>query len=451
MLKLKIYLKLKSWLIIKKYKVIQMAKGDRKGLPTEKKMVSRVAKSGKLSIYTQGYHLNPFKKSTDKKNKKIDQDSGNRAERIAQTLKTKPATDKRATVEGMLNSVNPQSPLGYKKITKISSKLKSLKDVNMLSDGLLKKSLGTLKSTNTVSDINKVNEHSKLFNNIPETTEAYSVVLNDLVSNKSKMANNAFSSIINSMKNHSLIESTLSSKMKSESYDKDDLLHDWKIEYSNPLSQVMNYYDGDLSDNLRAIIANIWNKENDLTYLNNGIILTDREKETTKNWIDLNNDEASKVVTTGLLQNTTFIKLDKNFASLVYASGIDVNFSLYNSIVYEFKNGTDKLNESEWIKIKDVNIKNESNFTVHSSSFYLRNSTKEVFLIVKLSIKNAMDYNFVSLSNNETNNFIDKYNDNIIKTINDSKLSLIETKNKLDKLYSNYNKVNRHNSYLITE
>jgi hypothetical protein len=203
-----------------------MAKGDRKGLPVEKKMVSRLSKSGKLSTYSQNYHLNPFKKSTDTKNKKIDQSTGNRADKIAEILKTKPATDKRATVEGMLTSVNPEKTIGYKKTAKISSKLKSLKDVKMLSDGLLKKSLSSLKSIKTVNDINKVNEHNKIFNNIPETPEAYSVVLKDLIDNKGKMANNAFSSIIHSMKNHNLVESTLSGSMKSESYDKDDLLHD---------------------------------------------------------------------------------------------------------------------------------------------------------------------------------------------------------------------------------
>lgn len=235
-----------------------MAKGDRKGLPTKKKVVSRVTKSGKMSIYSQSYHLNPFKKSGNKnKSPKQEGDAGNKADLIVEKMRTRPAIDKRATVEGMLTSVDPKRSIGYLKTDKICSKLKSIQDVEILSKNLLQNSLSGLKYTDSVHDINKVNEHTKIFNNIPETPEAYSVVLKDLINNRSKMANHVFSSLIYSLKNHPLIEKVLSGKMKSESYDKDDLLHDWKVQYSNPVSQIINYYNGDLSDNYRATATNL--------------------------------------------------------------------------------------------------------------------------------------------------------------------------------------------------
>jgi len=424
-----------------------MAKGDRKGLPIKKKAVTRITKSGKFSSYTQSYHLNPFKKQSNKN--KAGAVPLTKADRIAEKMKSKPAIDKRASMEATLSNVNPTNTIGSLKVDKICSKLKTIQDVQTLTSNLLDNSFKTLNAITTKKDITKINEHSRLLNNIPNTTEAYSTVVGSLMRSKNRMAPEAFSSLIFSFNDHALLEKTFTNRAKSEAYMIDELRHDWEVEYTNPLTHVTNYYSGDLGDNLRGVVNNLQQKDNDLTYLNNNFTLTDREVDLTQRWIDFNNDEASKGISAGYLKNKIFIKLDKNLAAMIHSSSTPVTFNLYNSTIYEFKNGNTPLKEDEWKKIKDIKIINDSNFTLHNSSFYIRLRDNSVYFIADISVKNTGDYNFISVSKKDTSNFIDKYNDVVLKSINTSKLSESEIKDKIWKLDNRYNNIDNHNSYLV--
>jgi hypothetical protein len=204
-----------------------MAKGSRKGLPGKKKVVSRVSKSGKFSTYTQLYHMNPFKKTSSGKGRKQQDKGGSSfADDISLKMKELPAINKRASIEGTLQGVNPSQPMGSYKTDIVISKLKSPADVKMLSNAYLSESLPKLNSVDSPQSKLMVNEHSQIFNNIPANRESYTTVINDLINNKSTMDKKAFSSIIYSMSDHKLVEDILKNPNKKEAYDSNDLLHD---------------------------------------------------------------------------------------------------------------------------------------------------------------------------------------------------------------------------------
>lgn len=428
-----------------------MAAGDRKGLPIKRKAVTRVSKSGKFSSYTQAYHLNPFKKTSSKDSPKQDAAALNKADRLVDKMKTRPAIDKRATIEGMVSTIDPMESMGLLKADKICSKLKTLQDVQSLRTNYLDSSLKSMNGTPTTENSRKINEHIKLFNNIPATPESYTVALGALIANKSNIHPGTFAALAHSFSNHDVVERAITKNFsKKESYDSDEFYHDWKVDYGNPVSHVINYYNGDMGDNLKSTVCDVWGQESDLTYMNKGVSLTAFEKDLTQRWIDYNNESAAKVVSGGLLKNKIYIKLDKSLAAMIYNSSTEVIFDLYNSTIFEFTSNTDALEPEDWKKIKDTSVTNDSNFTFHNCAFYMRTSDKQVFFIATISIKNAGDYNFISVSNRDTSNFIDEYNDKLVKSLDTSKLSEAEVKNKLWDLDQRYKNVDNYNSYLLT-
>ena len=204
-----------------------MAKSGRtrKGLPIKKMAVTRLTKGGKFSSYTQAYHTNPFKKE-----KKGDDAAPsvalNKAELMADKMKTRPSIDKRSSMAAMVQTLTPSDNIGLVKTNKLCSKLKTLQDVKELTSNFLDNSFKKLQFITTDKDITRINEHSKILNNIPPTKEAYEVAVGSLVRNKKFMAPEAFSSLIYSFSDHKLLEQSLSNNIKSEAYTIDELKHD---------------------------------------------------------------------------------------------------------------------------------------------------------------------------------------------------------------------------------
>jgi hypothetical protein len=215
------------------------------------------------------------------------------------------------------------------------------------------------------------------------------------------------------------------------------------------LNHVINYYGINNGDQLKSSIIDLYKLPNDLRYLNNGVQMTEQEVAKNQKWIDFNNDEVMKVAAGGLLQKFIYIEIDKNVAAMVTNSPSTFNFNLYNSTIYEFKDAAETLSDTEWKKIKDVQVTNNTNFTIHQSAFYIQRETKKVFFIAKVSIKNVGDYNFLSLAQKDTGNFLDRYSDHILKSANTSLLSKMELREKVDALSERYKELPNYNSYLL--
>jgi hypothetical protein len=204
-----------------------MAKGSRKGLPGKKKVVSRLSKSGKFSTYSQLYHMNPFKKTSSNKGRKQQEKSKSSvADSIVSKMKDLPAINKRSSIEGTIKNINVNEPMGSYQTNLLVSKLKSPADVNMLSEAYLSQTLPKMNTIDTNSSKKMVNEHTKIFNNIPNNRESYKSIINELLKNKSTMSEHAFSSLLFSMEDHQLVENILKNPNKKEAYEIDNLLED---------------------------------------------------------------------------------------------------------------------------------------------------------------------------------------------------------------------------------
>jgi hypothetical protein len=205
-----------------------MAPGtSRKGLPTKKLIVSRLTSKGKLSTYSQGYHLNPFQKTTssDRSSRFGSTTSSARADSIVSNLKSNVAKLKKQSLSNIVSSHNGQS-LGKHTTNAILSKIRSEKDVKLLANEHFAKSFSNISSVNNNTRAHMVNENSKILNNIPPTEASYTELLNQFISNKNKIDDVSFSNMLTSFSDHKLLESVMGGSNKSESYDKDELLHD---------------------------------------------------------------------------------------------------------------------------------------------------------------------------------------------------------------------------------
>jgi len=201
---------------------------SRKGLPTKRKMVSRLSKTGKLSTYSQRYHLNPFKRTSSKdRGSKAAALASNKVSTIVNNFKKKPGINRKASIDAVIKTSNNNAPNGVESTRLLSSKIKSDKDVKKLSTDFLSSSLSQIGPINNTQSGLMANEHSLLINNIPETEISYNTVISTLLNNRLRMDDRAFSHIIGSFSNHKLLESVLqNTSLKSEAYDKEDLLHD---------------------------------------------------------------------------------------------------------------------------------------------------------------------------------------------------------------------------------
>ncbi len=206
-----------------------MAPGiSRKGLPTKKLVVSRLTSKGKLSTYTQGYHLNPFQKTTSHGGGRLGSThTSERADAIVSNLKKNVANLKKQSLSTILSSHTGQS-LGKQTTNAILSKVRSDKDVKILANEHFAKSLSTISSVDTKTRDQIVNENSKILNNIKPTESAYTDLLDQFIKNKNKIDDVSFSNMLTSFADHNLLESVISGgrSNKNESYDNDELLHD---------------------------------------------------------------------------------------------------------------------------------------------------------------------------------------------------------------------------------
>ena len=202
--------------------------GSKKGLPTKRKMVSRLNKSGKLSTYSQRYHLNPFKRtgSTNRGGKSAAL-ANSTATKVVSNLQKKPAINRKASIDAVIKTSSKSSPNGIESTKLLSSKIKSDADVKKFTESYLNTSLQNIGPVNNLNAGRMTNEHSLIVNNIPENETSYNEVVSSLINNRESMDDRAFSTIVSSFSNHDLLESVLKkSSKKVESYDREDLLHD---------------------------------------------------------------------------------------------------------------------------------------------------------------------------------------------------------------------------------
>ncbi len=200
---------------------------------------------------------------------------------------------------------------------------------------------------------------------------------------------------------------------------------------------------------MKSAIAGLYNKKNDLEYINNNFILTDSERELYNIIIDNNNDIMVNNNIDIQLYNNIIIPVDTDIAVMIFKSTTPISISIYNSILYNMISSV-KIKPQNIQFIKPLKFINDSNFTIADCGIYLDSSTLDVYISIDLKTINNSDYEFVSVAKNFSGNSIhDIYH--MITKKSKNILSVADIKTKIENVIQRYSTtMNTNTDYLIT-
>jgi hypothetical protein len=154
----------------------------RRGLPTKVKSVTRLnKKTGKMSVYKQKYHVNPFEKTKTAK-----KGGNNVADKFSVSMSKRPRLEKRMKVGRFIENLTPaDGQLGTHAIGKLVDKVKSNNDVSQVRekyfDQVFKE--GFFKPEHFKEHKGLLSDTSKLINNLPQTEHMYAEVVSSIINN----------------------------------------------------------------------------------------------------------------------------------------------------------------------------------------------------------------------------------------------------------------------------
>ena len=148
----------------------------RKGLPTKRKAVARVSKSGKMSLYQQNYHVNPFTKTKKGASKEKAAKTNTTADKFAVSMGQRVKSDNRKSVKDFADGMTPSNgQVGSHAANKLVSKVKTKKDVNQLRESFFDPvfSEGFFNSANLGKHKGLLRDTTKVINNMPQNPHSY--------------------------------------------------------------------------------------------------------------------------------------------------------------------------------------------------------------------------------------------------------------------------------------
>lgn len=424
-----------------------MGKNRRAGLPIKKLAVTRVSKSGKLSLYNQGYHINGFEKTTSGKHTSTLKEN-NIADQYVVSLSQRQKIDKKKNLQGYIEGLTPVGgKIGGIAIDKILSKVKTKNDMNQLKESYFNQVF----SENFFNDdhikgyIGLLKDTSKLINSLPANEHNYKSITNSLIMNKEHISDVAMGTMVSSFQNRDLLHTVLSDKpILQESYSKDSFKQDYYVKHVNPMGQLGLFFQHDIADPTKSSVQSLYGISNDLTSIPNKPRLTELDVKMWENWIDKNTVHIKKMLSANKLYNTLLIELEPLVASELFKTNKMIELPIYQSTIIDL---IDSNKMSGYKVIKNIKIDNDTEFDIIDANFVI-DPAKKVYLEIQLCVNNATQNDFISLNRSMTNNLLDSYNTDFLNNLNTTEISLIEAKKTLNDLTSSF-KNNNNDSFIM--
>ena len=417
-----------------------------KGLPTVKKFVARLTKTGKLQSYYQRYHVNPFKRdrvpSDARKGKSIITDN-ELANNYGKALKFGVKSDKGLMFKDQVSTLRVANGTigGPYTITKILDKIKSVDDAKTFVSEVFKpiadKVLNDSEIGNNIT-LNK--EMGMFFNNVESKPDVYNVYINGIKDSAHNMSDTAIGTTLASFSDYNVVNQVVADNVKSETYSFDNMRHDLFILSRNPLFHIMNYCNYDVYENIKHFITSLNNQNNNLKYLNNNIAFDDKTKEIQSKFVERLSD---MVNSNKKLYLHTFIELNVDVAVMLYKEKLSITLPFMFSPILELYDGDDILGDN-FKEIKDANVDNMLPINLVKSKFVMDNNSKTVFLYC-VHETNLSNKNVVYVPDSNVINDISK---DIEGQISDDGFSTKYIKDKNEYILNNIDN-NIKNKYLI--
>lgn len=327
---------------------------------TVKKLpVTRPTKSGGLSTYIQSYNssikeLNP-------------------AIEFINSLKIRNTILNKYSLSEYLNDIKSLNKLTSYDVFFISSKIKSIIDVELIVNFLNKNILNI--------DLLII---CSIINNIPTKFEYYEILINSFINNKN-IEKYYLISILYSLNDHNLLISILSKIKKFKQY------------IINPLS-IIDLYNKDINiDCFSAMVNSFYNIYKPLKYLSNGINLSTIETKLLSDLIKNNNRIIIKNV--DKLYSYLFINMNIEIAAHIHNNNINMNIDYNFDGFFEFERKKSNINKI-FKKIKDINVESSLDFLITESGFYL-SKNNECYVIIEMELipSQLYGFDFISIPN----------------------------------------------------
>lgn len=396
----------------------------RTGLPVKKKSVTRLTKSGKMSTYVQAYHVNPFEKSKNVNEKGVKTNTV--ADQFSISLIKRQKSENKMSIKDFAANLTPTNgAIGSYAAGKLVSKVKSRKDIISLRESYFDPvfSEGFFNGDNIGKHTGLLRDTSKIVNNIPQNPHAYDQIVQSIIRNKSNIHKTAMTNISASFQNHQMLNDTLRANIpKSESYEREEFLHDFNARIINPIGQVGTFFKNNLTDPLKASIQGLYGIPNDLEYINNPPIMTEKEVQMWESWITENNKQISTNLSDGILYKQILVEMNPKVASEIFKSDKIIDIPIYQSTIMDLSS---KKQDTNLKLIKDFSLQNETEFGISSVKFVIDDNLK-VYLSFIIEVNNLTNRDFVSVSQQRTNEYMNDYNKKTLDILSDSDLSRIE-------------------------
>jgi hypothetical protein len=385
----------------------------RGGLPTKLKNVTRLNKStGKMSLYRQTYHVSPFQKTEPKKGGPAAPPASNVASDFNKAVSTRPRKENSMKLVDYVNKLTPSNgEIGTVATNNIIKKLRNLNDTKVLKEAYFDKvfSQGFFNSEHSKNYKGLLRDTARIVNNLPKRTTDYSEIVSSIVNHRQNINDGAMASIVSSFQDHKMLHDAIRLKTnKSESYDKEEFLHDFYIKFANPTNQIGSYLGSDeFTDTAKASIQSVYGVPNDLKYINNVPTLTDQEIRMWENFINEHNNYVHSNMQDKELYKHILLKLSPIVAAAMFKSEKVYNLPIYQSTLSQLYGSVDDTNLK---KIKDINIDtgDDANFKANKSKFVI-DGENNVYLSTILSMNELYYKDFVSIPKDNSIDVMDRY------------------------------------------
>ncbi len=422
----------------------------RRGLPTKRKAVTRVTKSGKLSLYQQNYHVNPFNKSKKTSGKEKAAKTNTTADKFAVSMSQRPKSDKRKSIKDFSANLTPvDGQIGSHSAGKLVSKVKTKNDVNQLRESFFDPILseGFFNSANISKYKGLLRDTTKVINNMPQNPHSYNQVVQSILQNKDKISHAAMVNISSSFQNHQMFSDTLRKNVpKAEAYDREEFLHEYHARHINPMGQLGSFMKRNLTEPMKASVQSMYGLPNDMEYISNVPTLTKGETKMWEMWIDKNNEHIQNNLLNGTLFRHLMLELDPTVAGEMFKSDRMIDIPIYQSTVM---NLVGKKNDTNLKVIKEFELQNDTNFVINSAKFVIDDKHK-VYLSLMLEVSNLQSKDFVSVSNTRTEEFVEAYNNKTLDILSDTDLSRTELKSMIVDETKRFKSIN-DDSFIIVD
>jgi hypothetical protein len=417
----------------------------RRGLPTKLKSVTRVNKAtGKISLYRQKYHISPFQKTPAKKGA-LGNDVPNVAEAFNKAVSERPRREKSMKLVDYVNNLTPSAngEIGTVATNNIIRKLKNLNDTKTLKEAYFDKvfSEGFFNSQHAGKYNGLLRDTSKIVNNIPNRVTDYGEIISSIVNNRHNINDNALSSIVSSFKDHKMLHDAIRLRShKSESYDKEELLHDFYIKFSNPMNQIGAYLGQDgFTDTIKASIQSMYGVSNDLRYITNTPTLTDSEIKMWESFINEHNNYVHTEMKDKELYKHILMKINPMVAAAMFKSDNVYDIPIYQSTLSQLHGS---IEDTTYKTIKDIDLRtgDDSSFKTNKSKFVINGN--DVYLSTILSINELYYKDFVSVPKDASGDVVTNFSKKSKEILRENKLSYEEINKGIDEQSDVFNNRN---------